>query len=199
MPDPSRRKKQGSGWYPQFAWRSRKPSVPHDLDWRHEMEANPGEDWVPEQPRRRRARRAHHEITSWEHCFNDNCNEHRWEKLDTGSYHRQVGEKGELSKNDRREHKKRRGVRTRLGGEGSEKTIADVEALERTISDLRSQLDRAAQIIVAKDNNLEQLEKEKQKLQKGYNRVKQTMRQIGVCCGRKQFSIVRPMQEGEGS
>jgi len=71
-------------------------------------------------------------------------------------------------------------VRTRLGGEGSEKTIADVEALERTISDLRSQLDRAAQIIVAKDNNLEQLDKEKEKLQKAYNRVKQRMRQIGV-------------------
>jgi len=90
-------------------------------------------------------------------------------------------------------------VKTGLGRDGSQKTIPDVEAQERPISDLRSQLDRAAQIIVAKDNNLEQLEKEKQKLQKGYNRVKQTMRQIGVCCGRKQFSIVRPMQEGEGS
>jgi len=92
--------------------------------------------------------------------------------VDAGYYPRQVGEKGELSKIDRREHMKRRAVRTRLGGEGSEKTIPDVEALERTISDLRSQLDRAAQIIVAKDNNHEQLDKEKEKLQLAYNRVK---------------------------
>jgi len=70
-------------------------------------------------------------------------------------------------------------MRTRLGGEGSEKTIPDVEALEGKISDLRSQLDRAAQIIVAKDNNLEPLDKEKEKLQQAYNRYKQRMRQIG--------------------
>jgi len=96
-----------------------------------------------------------------------------------GYYPRQVGEKGELSKNDRREHKKRSAVRTRLGGEGSAKTIPDVEALERTIADIRSPLDRAAQIIVAKDNDLERLDKEKEKLQQAYNRVKQRMRQIG--------------------
>ena len=140
------------------------------------MEANPGEDWAPQQPRRKKARRAHHEITSWEHCFNDNCNEHRWEKVDAGYYPGQVGEKGELSKNDRREHKKRKAVRTRLGGEGSEKAM---EAMETQISDLRSQLDRAAQIIVAKDNDLERLDKEKEKLQQAYNRCKHRMRPIG--------------------
>jgi len=128
--------KQGSGWYPQFTRRSKQPSVAHDHDWRQEMEANPGEDWAPQQPRQRRARRALHEITSWEHCFNDKCNDHRWEKVDAGYYPRQVGEKGTLSKNDRREHKKRRAMRTRLGREESEKTIPDVEALERTISEL---------------------------------------------------------------
>ena len=141
--------KQGSGWYPQFTRRSRKPSVAHDHDWRQEMEANPGEDWAPQQqPRQRKARRAHGDLTSWEHCFNDNCKEHRWEKVDAGYYPRQVGEKGELSKNDRREQRKRKAVRTRLEGEGSEKTIPDMEGLERTMSDLRSQLDGAAQIIV---------------------------------------------------
>ena len=92
--------------------------------------------------------------------FNDNCNDHRWEKVDAGYYPRQVAENGELSKDDRREHKKRRAVRTRLGGEGSEKSSPDVEALEGKIMDLRSQLDRAAQIIVAKDNDLERLDKE---------------------------------------
>ena len=54
-----------------------------------------------------------------------------------------MGEKGTLSKNDRREQKKRKVVRTRLGGE--------------------------AQIIVAKDNDLELLDKEKEKLQQAYN------------------------------
>jgi len=170
---------QGLGWYPQLTRRSRKPSVAPDHDWRQEMEANPGEDWVPQQPRRTRARRAHHEITSWEHWFNDNCKEHRWEKVDAGYYPGQVGETGQLSKNARREHKKRRAVRTRLGEEGSKKTIPDVETQEGKILDLRSQLDRAAQIIVANDNDLERLDKEKEKLQMAYNRCKQRMSQIG--------------------
>jgi len=67
-------------------------------------------------------------------------------------------------------------VRIRLEGEGSEKTM---ETLETQISDLGSQLDCAAQIIVAKDNDLEWLDKEKEKLQQAYNRCKQRMRQIG--------------------
>jgi len=88
-------KKQWSGWYPQFNRRSRKPSVAHDHDWRQEMEANPGEDWAPQQqPRRRRARRAYRDLRSWDHCFNDNCKEHHWEKVDAGYYPRQVEEKG---------------------------------------------------------------------------------------------------------
>jgi len=99
--------------------------------------------------------------------------------VDAGYYPGQVREKGTLSKNDRREQKKRKVVRTRLGGEGSEKTIPDLEALEKTLSDLRSQLDCTAQTIVAKDNNLEPLDKEKEKLQLAYNRTKQTMHQIG--------------------
>jgi len=100
--------------------------------------------------------------------------------VDAGYYLRQVGEKGTLSKNDRREHRKRRAVRTRLEGEGSEKTnVSDVENLEKRISDLRSQLGCAAQTIVAKDNDLERLDKEKEKLQQAYNGCKQRMRQIG--------------------
>jgi len=70
-------------------------------------------------------------------------------------------------------------VRTRLGGEGSESTVREVEAMEPQISDHRSQLDRTAQIIVAKENDLERLDKEKEKLQQAYNRAKQRMHQIG--------------------
>jgi len=171
--------KQGSGWYSQFTRKSRKRSVAHDHDWQQEMEGNPGETWAPQQPRRRRARRAHNEITSWEHCFNNNCNEHRGENVDAGYYPRRVGEGGTLSNYDRTEHKKRRAVRKRREAKGSEKTIVpDREALEKTIADLRSQLDCAAQTIVAKDNELERLDKEKEKVQQAYNRTKQRMRQI---------------------
>jgi len=144
------------------------------------MEVNTGEDWAPQQqPRQQRARRAHGDLPSWEHSFNTNCKEHRWEELDAGYYPRQVGEKGTLSKNYRREQKERKVVRTRLGVEGSEKTVLNVEAMEGQISNLRSQLDRAAQIIVAKDNDLERLDKKKEKLQQAYNRTEQRMRQIG--------------------
>jgi len=54
------------------------------------------------------------------------CNDHRWEKVDAGYYPRQVGERGTLCKNDRREQEERKAVRKRLGREGSEKTIPDV-------------------------------------------------------------------------
>jgi len=71
-------------------------------------------------------------------------------------------------------------VRTRLEGDGSEKTIVpDREALEKTISHILSQLDCAAQTIVAKDNDLERVDQEREKLQQAYKRTKQRMRQIG--------------------
>jgi len=85
------------------------------------MEANPAENWAPQQPRKPRARRAHGDITSWEHCFNDRCNEHRWEKVDAGYYPRQVGGREPQSKNERRELRMRKAMRTGLGREGSEK------------------------------------------------------------------------------
>jgi len=143
------------------------------------MEANPGEDWAPQQqPRQRRARRAHGQLTSWEHCFNQNCKEHRGEKVDAGYYPRQVGERGTLLKNDSREQNKRKVVRRRLGGEGSEKTVRDVAKMEAEMSDLRSQLDLTAQIILAKYKDLERLDKEKEKLQQAYNRTQYRRRQI---------------------
>jgi len=78
--------RQGSGWYPQFTKGSEQTSVAHDHDWRPEMKANPGEDWAPQQPRHQRARRAHHEITSWDHYFNKKFYDHQWEKGYTGYY-----------------------------------------------------------------------------------------------------------------
>ena len=85
--------------------------------------------------------------------------------MEAGYYPRQVGEKGTLSKNDRGEQTKRKAVRTLLGCEGSKKAIPDLEDLEEEMLDVRSVLDGAAQNIRAKDNALEQLDKEKEKLQ----------------------------------
>ena len=116
--------------------------------------------------------------------------------MDAGYYPRPIGEKGELSKNERREQGKRIAVTTRLEGEGSEKTMA---TLEGQMSDLRSQLDCAAQIMLAKDNDLERLDKEKEKLLEAYNRCTQRMRQIGGMLSKEEFGIVGPMQEREGS
>jgi len=96
--------------------------------------------------------------------------------VDAGYYPRQIGKRGELSKDDRREQRKRRAVRTLLGGEEGEKRE---ETWEGQISNLRSQLDRAAQIIVAKDKDLERLDKQKEKLQQAFNRWNQGMRQMG--------------------
>jgi len=47
-----------------------------------------------------------------------------------------VGEKGKLSRNHTKEHKKRKVVRKQPGRERSEKTMPDMEALERKISEL---------------------------------------------------------------
>jgi len=74
--------------------------------------------------------------------------------VDAGYYPRQVGERGTRSKNDRREQRKRKAVRTPQAMEGREKTIRDVEVIETQISDLRSQLNHTTQIIVAQDNEL---------------------------------------------
>ena len=71
-------------------------------------------------------------------------------------------------------------MRTRLGRKGSKITVPDVEALERQISDLRGQLDAAAQTIVTKDNEIEGLNKDKEKLQISLQRVKHRMRQLGA-------------------
>ena len=69
-------------------------------------------------------------------------------------------------------------MRTRLGGQGSEKTIPDMDTVEKTIWDLATS-NCAAQTIVAKDKDLERLDKEKEKLPLAYNRTKQRMHQIG--------------------
>jgi len=163
------------------------------------VEANPGDDWATQQPRRRRARRAHHAITRWEHCFNDNCNEHRWEKVNTGYYPQQLGGKEELSKNDRQENKKRRAVRTRLAGEGSEKLFR-TEKLWKIQSGTYE-----ANSIAQRKPSSQRTTTSNDSIRKRKNSHKPTIEpnrgctKSGVCCGRKEFNLVGPMQEREGS
>jgi chromosome segregation ATPase len=116
----------------------------------------------------------------WKHCFNDSCKEHRWKKVDHGYYPRNFGEAAPLSAQDEEHRKRRKTVRIRHGREESEETIPDVEALKRQISDLRGQLDRAAHIIVAKDNMLEALDKKNDELGQTLNKLKLKMRKIGA-------------------
>ena len=62
-------------------------------------------------------------------------------------------------------------MRTRLGREGSEKRTPDLEALERQIFNLRGQLDTATLTIVTKGNEIEGVNKDKEKLQLSLKRV----------------------------
>jgi len=104
------------------------------------------------------------DITTWEHSFNHKCYNNRLEKEDDSYYPRQVGEKGTLSRNDRSVQNKRQTLRTQLESEGSKKGFPGVGARERKISGIKRQLEPALQIIVAKDNDLERVDKQKQKL-----------------------------------
>ena len=191
--------KPGSGLYPQFTRRFREPSVAHNHDWRQEMEANSGEAWASQQPRQQRAGRAYHEIMSWEHCFNNKYNDDCWEKVEAGYYPRQVGEKGTLSKSDRREHKKRRAVRTLLEKEGSKKPV-------QTWKLWKGQSRTSEANSIGPRKSLSQkttISKNSTRKSKSYN--KPTIESNGECVkleprsGEKELSIVGPMQEGEGS
>jgi len=163
------------------------------------MEGNPGDDWAPQQPRCRRARRANYEITSWEHCFNHNCNEHRLEKVDAGYYPRLGGEKGELTKNDRREHKKRRAVRTRLGGEGGEKPFRRWKPWKdksRTSEANSMALPKSLwQKITTSNGSI----RKRKKCIKPIIDANSGWAKWGEYSGRKEFGIVGPMREGEWS
>ena len=71
-------------------------------------------------------------------------------------------------------------MRTCLGREGSENTTHKVKALQRQIPNLQSQLDPAAQTIMAKDNDVERLDQDKAIVQQILNRVRERMREGGV-------------------
>ena len=120
--------------------------------------------------------------------------------MDARYYPRQVGVKGALSKNDRREHTKRIAVRTWLDGEGSDKTVVpDVDTLEK-----QSQTSEANLIVLRKPSSqktttLYDSIRKRRKSNKPTIDANRGYAKSGVCCGRKEFSIVGPMQEGEGS
>ena len=97
--------------------------------------------------------------------------------MDAGYYTRQVGKKGPLSKVHEKERKKRKTIRTPVWGE-EDQTMPDVEAVANEISDLRSQLNRATQIIVEKDNDVKRRDKDMEKVKQILNEIRQKMRQV---------------------
>jgi len=157
--------KQGSGCYLQFTRTSREPSVPHDHDWRQEMKANPGEDWAPQQPRQRRARRLITKSQAGRIVSTTSATTtegRRWTPATTPDKWQKEEHCQRITEgNTRREQPWGHGC----GERGAKKTIPEIKALEKSKLDLRSQLDRAVQFIVTKDTNLKKLHKEKEKLQ----------------------------------
>jgi len=63
--------------------------------------------------------------------------------------------------------------------------MLDREAVKGQMSDLRSELNCTTPIIVSKDNDLERLDKGKEKLQQNLDRVRQRIRQVGVILWRE--------------
>ena len=151
--------KQGENWFPRKPSKKRK-ELARDMEWETSYDAEPGSDWhtPPPPPAARKERRPHKDMVKWQHCFRDNCSAHRWEKVDAGYYPRIVGEDGALSARDKTHRKRRATVRTRLEREEGEKTPSDVERLEKEILDLREQLSRIAENVVAKDQQIGKLD-----------------------------------------
>ena len=165
--------KQGEGWFPRKP--SRKGKEPaRDMEWETAYDAEPGSDWAPPPPAKKE-RRPHKDLVKWQHCFRDNCSVHRWEKVDAGYYPRIVGSDGVLSKRDETHRKRRKTVRTRHVGEGGEKTSSDVKKLENEILVLREQLNRAAETVVLKDQQLIKLDNDYRALRRSERHVSQEL------------------------
>lgn len=99
--------------------------------------------------------------------------------MDAGYYPRIVGDDAPLSRADEIHRKRRRTVRTRTGREGSEKTSADIEVLQKEILELRAQLNRTAEIVVLKDQQLIKLDTD-------YKALRRTERQVSQDYAREQ-------------
>ena len=136
---------------------------------------------------------------SWEHCFNDNSKEDRWEKVDAGYYPREVGEKGTLSKNDRREYKKRRVVRIRVGGEGSEKLFRTLKQWKHRSRTSEANWAVPPKSLWQKTTTSNDWMRKRKNSNKPIIDANRGCANSGVGSGRKEFSIVGPMHEGEGS
>ena len=151
-------RKQRADWFSKKKSKKGK-ELAHDMEWETSYDAEPGSDWAPPQPAKKE-RRPHKDLVKWQHCFRDNCSVHRWEKMDAGYYPRIVGIDGVLSKRDETHRKRRSTMSTWHEGEGGEKTSSDVEQLEKEILVLQEQLNRAAETVVLKDQQLIKLDNE---------------------------------------
>ena len=144
------------------------------MEWETTYDAEPGSDWAPPPPAMKETR-PHKDLVKWQPCFRDNCSVHRWEKVDAGYYPRIVGSDGVLSKRDETHCKRRKTVMTQHEGEGGEKTSSDVERLEKEILVLWEQLNRAAETVVLKDQQLIKLDNDYRALRRSEHQVSQEL------------------------
>ena len=97
-------------------------------------------------------------MVKWQHQLRDDCSVHQWGKTDAGYYPQIVGDDGALTKRDKTRRKRRMTVRTRLEREEGEKTCSDVEGFEKEILGHREQQSRIAENVVAKYQQLSELD-----------------------------------------
>ena len=88
---------------------------------------------------------------------------------------------------------------TGLGRGREQKTLPNLEILKRQISDLWGQLDRVAQIIIAKDNIIERLDQDKEKLENSLRKCRQRIWRLGLEIWRDKLEHRETDAEGEGS
>jgi hypothetical protein len=148
--------KDGAGWYPREPAKY-ESSVDRETPYATQPSAPPS----PPPPTPRRPKKVYNirqEKTAWEHCFRNNCVEHRDDKIKAGYYPKKFGIRQSLNEKDAMVRKARKTVRTRLGREGSEnseKTIPDPEQLQRQISELLAERDQLRETIAIQDETIE--------------------------------------------
>jgi len=119
--------------------------------------------------------------------------------VDAGYYPLQVREKGELSKHYRWEHQKRRAGRTRLGREGTEKPFQRWRLWNRQARTSEANSIALPILLWQKITTSNGTIRKKKKSKMPIIEANRGCAKLKECGGKKQFSIVGPMQEGEGS
>jgi hypothetical protein len=175
--------KEGSGWFPKqptkhttkggnsYEVKEPTPSPPHT---------------PPSQPSHPRAPKHGnwgeiHAKKDWKQCYRNDCKAHKRGKIEAG-YYPKKGRKEPLSRTDEITRKARATVRSRLAGEGSEKTMDDIVSLQRINDELMRERDQLRATIEQQQRTLEianiTLETTRRSLKEAEARDRATRREI---------------------